>query len=542
MKTFHVLFIDDEKAQLTQLEDLEDEFDGLIIDYAASQKAALDLIAQNFYHLAIVDVSLRGKAREDTDGLFILERLREVRPYCERLLHTTVANEDRREVLKALAPRLGDDQRLAHGYVDKADPHLRAREIIGDRARRWLERPVAVVGGENVLEHIAGRQIEGVGLSNRHGRIQPNQGEVDSVLAELFGQGRAHTRLGVDSIDEVDLQLISEGWSKSVVLWCEPSLKDRTGPRCLIKVGPRTDSVQEVERYESFVRYGLGLNYRVELLASVVGDTIGAACYTHFEARGDTQYDLQHFFNEESPVALEAIELLLSPDSQFFTAVPSTERDLARFFQDEYNRPIKDLLGRLEEFVGGQDDLAIGLDRSSVSWNETSIPIPCREDMGLAAFSGSYGACLVHGDLHGGNVLVTANGQPVLIDYRNMGRGPRLLDFVSLEVSLRMSANSVAEVDDVGPGLFEREHQVWNDTWSGDHALDGRPFWEQASLTIRRLAIENHPDATEVEYAAAALLRTLRVMSAFAPQDKHRLRLLPFLSMLTKVIREFDDG
>jgi hypothetical protein len=44
-------------------------------------------------------------------------------------------------------------------------------------------------------------------------------------------------------------------------------------------------------------------------------------------------------------------------------------------------------------------------------------------------------ACL-HGDLHGGNVLVDGNGTPLLIDFSEVGRGAAPIDPITLELSL----------------------------------------------------------------------------------------------------------
>jgi CheY-like chemotaxis protein len=44
--------------------------------------------------------------------------------------------------------------------------------------------------------------------------------------------------------------------------------------------------------------------------------------------------------------------------------------------------------------------------------------------------------CSVHGDLHGRNVLVSENGEVVLIDYGDVGEGPASLDPITLEFSL----------------------------------------------------------------------------------------------------------
>lgn len=44
--------------------------------------------------------------------------------------------------------------------------------------------------------------------------------------------------------------------------------------------------------------------------------------------------------------------------------------------------------------------------------------------------------CCVHGDLHGENVLATLNAEGVLIDYGDVGEGPKSLDAITLEFSL----------------------------------------------------------------------------------------------------------
>jgi DNA-binding NarL/FixJ family response regulator len=545
MKTFNVLFVDDQRAQMERTEALADAMNGaLVLDYAASRSDALALIAANFYHLAIVDVSLQADGEPDEyGGLHVLSRLQELRPFCERLLLTTV-NEDRHEVLEAFFPERGSRELLVHGFVDKMVTRLRAHEIVQDRAERWLANPVEMLGADEVLEQIERQDVRGRELSPQHGHIKPTSAEIESVLSKLFGQGKARQMSGIDSINSVELQRISEGWSKSVVLWCEPSIGDRPGPRCLVKVGPREDSIEEVERYESFVRFGLGLDHRVELLTYEVGDTIGAACYTHFEARGERQDDLQHLFNDCETAAWNVIRRLFDAESQSWTADTSVEEDLAGFFVREYRKPIRHLLKSLREFVDRSPQLSMNGDRTAVQWGERSLPIPTNEDLGLAAFSRAFPACIVHGDLHGGNVLVTGSGQPVLIDYRNMGRGPRVLDFVSMEVSVRMATGPAEELAELGPDLFDREQEWWRRDWQLGNGANpeprpvSRPYLEEVSTVIRSLANKNHDEVTPTEYAATALLRSLRIMSASAPQDPHRLRLLPFLSMLTDVIRQ----
>ncbi len=554
MRTFVCLFVDDEVGQYRSVAGLGDEIEGLEIIPAHSQDEALDIIAARYIHLAVVDVSLRREPTPDTDGLFLLELLRDARPSCERLLLTTLDREHRPQVLRALAPGLNAMAPLAHGYVDKAEPELRASEVIRDRATRWLSRPVEIKGVDRVVARLADRNLEGPHeLTPAHGAPHPTAEEIDSVLSRLFGQGEPAGSGGLarlQTVDTVELEPISEGWSRSVTLWCEPLTRGRAGPRCVVKVGPLADTGEEVDRYRAFVRYGLGLNHRVELLSASFGDTVGAACYTHSAARGDAQLDLQALFNRADPVALAALSDLFDPGSQFWIASQSTGRDLARFFQDEYGRTVHSLLQRLTSFVEGEEGMTLSGSGSTVTWADCELAVPRREDFGHSAFSGGFASCVVHGDLHGGNVLVTDRGQPILIDYRNMTRGPRALDFASLEVSVRMARPTLAELDRAGPGaVLARERASWASSWgragavlaAGDGGVgDGSapaPYWEQVSGLLRQQATRNFSDLTELEYAATALLRTLRVFAAFAPHDEHRRRLLVYLAMLTEVLR-----
>ena len=120
------------------------------------------------------------------------------------------------------------------------------------------------------------------------------------------------------------------------------------------------------------------------------------------------------------------------------------------------------------------------------------------------------------------------------------------------EVAAAATAALVAEarrVDRFGAPMLllhdlPAEVAAWQHDWAdgGDAGADPGPYWQQLSSDVRRLARQNFPDATAIEYAATCLLRALRVFMARAPEDIHRRRLLIWLSVLTSVVREEDDG
>ena len=545
MQHFRVLLVDDQRAYYDQVAYLMDEVCGLEIVHARSQDDAIDAIEADFFHLAIVDVSLRGQARTDKDGLFVLERLADVRPTCERVLYTTsVGGDDRRQALQAVAPAHGGRRQLANGYLNKADADLRSNELILERALAWLNHPVTVKNADRVLTQLLAKDVRGaIELSPKRKGLRPTEHELDFVLSALFGQGLVDPDRHVDMVSEVELHGMSEGWSRSVTVWCEPrSTSARTGPRCVIKIGPRSDTEQEVTRYRAYVRYGLRLRHRVELLDWCLGDTIGAVCYSHLDAVSSEQMDLQRHITQEDSIGFTSLEQLFQSGRKHWLADVSEERDMAAFFKKEYARPMQEGLFAVTDFVGRDGELSLEGSGAMARAGGATLDLPTLVTLGCPELTGRYKACVVHGDLHGGNILTTDGGQPVIIDYRNMTRGPRLLDFASLEVSLRMSRvvcdKSVANL--VNEDL-PAEISAWREDWSDEPAEDvDAPYWRRFSGTVRRLARQNFPDATESEYAATCLLRTLRVFMARAPEDFHRRRLLIWLSVLTSVLRGRD--
>ena len=548
MQKFRVLLVDDERRYFDQIAPLLDEIPQLELVHVASQDEALGAITTGFFQLAIVDFSLRGQAKTDKDGLFVLKRLAEVRPTCERVLFTTsVGGADRREALKTVAPAHGGKVALASGYVNKADEDLRAHDLIRERAQSWLHHPVTVGNAEFVLERLLRNKVLGdVELSQTRGSLVPSADELDYVLSALFGQGTVDPNRSVDMVSELDLNPMSEGWSRSVTAWCEPrSANGHPGPRCVVKIGPRSDTYQEVTRYRAYVRYRLRLSHRVELLDSCFGDTIGAVCYSHHDVAVSPQLDLQSRISRADPVAFSCVDQLFDPDGKNWLADMSDERDMAKFFRTEYRRSMKAAVGKVRDFVALDDELHVERDGAVARFGDVRLCLPTDVELGSPVLTGPFKGCIVHGDLHGANVLTTEAGQPVLIDYRNMARGPRLLDFASLEVSTRMSP-MVCErstSDLIGVDL-EAEFAAWRDDWAPHrvHWPGDAPYWRAFSGNIRRLARRNFPDATEVEYAATCLLRTLRVFMAHAPRDVHRRRLLIWLAVLTSVLREDASG
>ncbi len=536
---FNVLFVDDERDQYTTVEHLNSE--SVEIVYASDQDEALDALIDRFFHLALVDVSLEGRAQTDRTGIFLLQRIREMRPTCERMLLTTILGEDRRDVLRQLAPQIDDKPPLVHGLVDKVDG-LRASDLIQHRAARFLQATLDIEGGDMIQEQLDRKGISGDVEFPGGEKIRPSGDELNFLFSSLFNAPIGAVGQELGSVTNVELHPMSEGWSTSIVARCRPRAgKLGQGPLCVMKIGPRDDAEQESARYRAFVRYGLPLKHRVEMLDAVLGDTLGVVCYSHGSTDAEIR-DLQHAFDEEDPIALKALDALFAPDDQFWFKDENQGVDLLKFFQHEYWLRPKELVANIWEFVDRRIEFGRAGDQTFRWGTDESAPLPVNLDLSRAVFTGQYPACVVHGDLHGGNVLVDGEGRPKLIDYRNLTRGPRCLDFASLEVSIRLSDSVVDEKADAIAVIDERlpaEADAWRNTWRGEAAVGApaQPYWLSISGRIKQLASDNFHNITEQEYAAVCLLRAMRVFSARALEPAHRVSLLPWISTLTGVLR-----
>jgi hypothetical protein len=159
--------------------------------------------------------------------------------------------------------------------------------------------------------------------------------------------------------------------------------------------------------------------------------------------------------------------------------------------------------------------------------------------IGAGALRADYHACIVHGDLNAENVLVSSDGRVMCIDYRYTGWGPRVLDYVPLEASLRLSTGSTEGAVEHVARDHRFEAEIWKRAWGDSDAgkaFAEWPFWARVSVRLSRLMREQIPDVSQKEYAAACLLWALRIFRVTSLRFEARLRLLSWMSGLCHVL------
>lgn len=110
----------------------------------------------------------------------------------------------------------------------------------------------------------------------------------------------------------------------------------------------------------------------------------------------------------------------------------------------------------------------------------------------------------VHGDFHGGNVLLSAAGEPAIIDYGDVGDGPMSLDPIALEFSLFFHPDGPCKQ---GAWPTPEQAENWGDL---EHYLVGCPYPEFVRY-CREWSIEMAAGSRErAAVAYAYLLRQLK--------------------------------
>lgn len=170
----------------------------------------------------------------------------------------------------------------------------------------------------------------------------------------------------------------------------------------VVKLGGLASVLREALRYENVVAkipVGLGAH-----ILYVVGAGAGRAGALVYQLADEYDASLFQMLRERSPAAVIAVDRLRGRLNEWVRDTPTVVKSLS-----EMRR-------------GLISDLKL-MEANGSSAPERGIEVAVRQSM-------------VHGDLHGANVLVTPQGEPTLIDYGEVRRANAALDPVTLELSI----------------------------------------------------------------------------------------------------------
>lgn len=604
LQDFLVLVVEDQERLREGLRDALMRLDGVFVVEADSLAKARPMVDRHYIDAAIVDLDL---PEGETAGFGVLEKLEEISDNTPVVIWSNYL-DDKRNLAKFVGSkrvirivRKGNEPK-----EDKALPRPRRSvervvDAIGPLVRKWHNSRVTIENDKLVRELLWDRRKMEAYEELRGSRRELAR-ELERVYRKLFGSISGLEKEGEAEVSVTFRPIEREGLSSAVTVEGEvtigwgPGDEPVRGNRCVVKIGPIKEIAAEYERYERFVKFGVRLAQRVELLGYAPENLIGGIAYSFAGGVfGNSVMSFDRLLRRPDGRALaaQAVVSLFNPLEKNWYDVDCEKVSATDYVDESYKTDFGECFNTLASSLRG---LESSYREEGFSFSEPGdktpgeflcpggkLKIPPRNIDGANAIAPERAACLVHGDMHGGNVMVElgngneeappplaprepANLEGVelkricLIDYRSAGPGPRAADAVALQISIRLAdASAIAAKHSPGTeahGTKEKElkgkalakavleaanrtqaeekflKQAWQAEPDGNSvARDGSAPWAVAVCHLTARMRYTFPDMALDEYLPIAILCAIRQFG-YGIGPLARVRLLAWLSAL----------
>lgn len=467
---------DDDDTREAIAEELRDMAPGGRLDWDVSRgvREAERMVKAKYYDLILVDLELGKNPR---GGLDLYTHLAHISSNSQLVLMTHL-NVD--SGLGELFSLFGQDKRPRFvGFIDKRENFTRQiRAEVAARFEKFISYSVEFdnIGLAARLIDKRRRRYARTDLFPLRADPHEIEIEVDRLLRKLYVELPSGTRgsgLRV-TLEPVHRSGLSSAIVVNAVVNVNPdSISTIPGHKTVLKIGPYQDILEEASRYHEFVRFGVELDQRVEMLGDAAEDTLGALVYSfagglHRQDLASLDEVLQHeLLDGDIHLSRDAIFRLF--DSKNWYNVTSGNQSAAEYFDKNYRSDLRRSAAegseRLRELPAGLtrnvrvEQVGAPGDGTSLRVIIPAAPpfeVPGTGVLGSGALLPRVPTCLVHGDMHGGNVMLESEPSSgpaaaadqlkrvCLIDYRNSGFGPRCVDAVALESTIRLADSEAA--------------------------------------------------------------------------------------------------
>jgi CheY-like chemotaxis protein len=477
---YRVLVVDDEPKMCEVAQKQISEIAGptaIYVDKAYTARVAIDKIRESFYDLIVLDLYRDSFL----DGYEVYRKLNELGCSAEVIFMTRFDLDPSFNIpLKAISSQ--GSSRLV-GFLDKADTKFgTVRNEVERRYRKFTRADLTIENIELASKLISRRRKRYARL--RLFPLRENPSEIEAEIERLLRELYVEVPSGSDRSADISVTLEPierRGLSAAVVVNCVVKIglhgasEVREGHKTVLKIGPKPDIREEASRFREFVRYGVELDQRVELLGVAERDTLGGLVYSlagGLHHKGLMALDdvlIMDMMNQNESLSRRVFQELF--ESRHWYSVTTDDIDVSGYFQVAYKNSlmmsfasIEEALLRLPNELGDHasvEKMAAKAGKESYFsvgiGNAEPLPVPNSSVLGLGAMNGLVRGCLVHGDMHAGNVMLEVSedsdapadkrvrlDRVFLIDFGNAGPGPRTIDAVALESSVRFADSEVA--------------------------------------------------------------------------------------------------
>ncbi|MFN8456328.1 MAG: response regulator [Anaerolineae bacterium] len=429
------------KGRILVVEDLPDwraTLSGILFDEgyevcaAGSRQEALQLLAHDRFHLAVLDVRLDESDESNREGLELMRQIRAYDPTTLVIVLTGYA--DVSMVQEALRPQ-NNGLPLAYSFVEKMHP-----EELLEYVRRAFDQEIkinwnlAIQTDDNFLQKIA----SGLRFTDHpKPAIPPLKAEIDELLRKLFATS-----------SHITLQPLKQGFSGAAVFRVEPYYQRRgRGESVVAKLAEWPLIEQEKHNFTQAVQGVVGGHRLPNQIQLARTRSLGGLLYT-FAGLGGASSFVDFYAQAAAAEIIPVLENLLletcfpwGRQSKIFQpAFNYTEHYLKHLHLNPHklNHALSKLFGKRHCLAPGQGTTA------TFQFMEHALLNPV-EFVFASPLSDKAQLAPVHGDLTGYNVILDRHRETWLIDFGRTGPGVLLQDFASLENYLKIS---LLETDD----------------------------------------------------------------------------------------------
>lgn len=566
-RDYRVLVLDNEDSVHQHAYEELRGHDGIELVRALSVAEASSIVEDRFIDAAFVDLVIGSES-----GIDFMRHLTRAAPRCVIFVITAFTDEMAGDVLELIGA--GANIRGISNKIGNANRWF--VPLLLPLVEEWQSSRVGVVGLRGAAGVVAAVQEKRLRIDEDLDRSPMNRlrlrasddaiaDEIVALMEMIFGD----TRTSESDHPTVSLRVLRKGYSSSVVVEAVPALpvsglgRSVDGNRCVIKIGPRSEIATEASRYRSVVRFGVAMDYRVELLGTALGDALGAICYSFGGSptgrlqslddvlRGGAAYD---------EVQQSILSEMFAEETSNWYSVRGVAQALKVYFNEEYHAPLPRCFKQMDQWLRKLVARNVGFfeisERDGIepdtrrSWSmkvgeKYDLWIPRRPILADGGLNGSTPGSLIHGDLHGGNILVDLTGSPArfkFIDYRNSGFGPRMLDIAALEATVRFAhADELARSWKASNETEQAMAAICKESLSEERALvrnnsRRQASWADASRRLRTAQAVNFPDAAPEEVLWSSFAYCLALFRIPELEWHRRFRILVWLSAVTERI------
>ena len=417
--TGHILVLDDEERWREILGGLLRTAD-FKVDIASSVAEARNFLDHNFYHLAVIDVSMvqgDGSNREGLDFVGELEGSEHAAGIKVILISAYPEKSRLREAFKKF--KVAD-------YQDKLE--FNQREFLAD-VRKLLEESVNL-NLEVQWESRGQRDQVVLNMEIEGGRVKrdtPLQARISDELEDLL------CRLFPDA-QSLLVKPLTAGSSGSAVLRATPFLKDGAAQPVVVKFG----ALKRIKReYENFKRYAEPFIRARSTNIIKLGQTnhLAGITYSLLGSRGDDIKAFRDFYARHNIAQIqETLTRLFNETCGAWYANQGSLRlcNLTQEYRQKLELTDEKLEVAFSNLKGIQGKGQLYFD--SLKGRGFTNPLIASADR---EFLRSTYICNTHGDLNSDNILVDESNEAWLIDFEYTGPGHILRDIAELDLVVR---------------------------------------------------------------------------------------------------------